>query len=217
MDALEDDDYQKLLRAHFGGTSVQNLKPDHPFHRYKGVWDQLSTRDGTDGCFLLVLDGACIVVPHRARKRILELLHHLHAGVVKTHQAACQLYYWHGTSVAVSDPVGKCELCAAALPSKPLAPTTASRPMQAVGLDPFHAGGRNYHAMVDRYSGYPFVQCFSSTTAAAVTRALAGCWELFKLWLSFHHQGGRWTPVSLPGVLGILQREGHRAGNLQSV
>ncbi len=33
--------------------------------------------------------------------------------------------------------------------------------------------------MVDRFSGYPFVQCLSSTTAGPVTRALAGWWELF--------------------------------------
>ncbi len=43
---------------------------------------------------------------------------------------------------------------------------TASRPMQAVGLDLFHARGRNYLVMVDQYSGYPLVQCLSSTTAA---------------------------------------------------
>ena len=53
--------------------------------------------------------------------------------------------------------------------------------MQAVGLDLFHAGGRDYLVMVDRYSGYPFVQCLASTTAAAVTPALAGWWELFGL------------------------------------
>ena len=33
--------------------------------------------------------------------------------------------------------------------------------------------------MVDRYSGYPFVQCLPSTLAAPVTQALAGWWELF--------------------------------------
>ncbi len=183
LEAQEDDDYQKLLGAHLGGTSVRNLPPDHPAHCYKGVWDQLSTTEGPAGRLLLVLDGARIVVPRRARRKILELLHRPHAGVVKTQQAARQLYYWPGMSAAVSDAVEKCELCAAALPSKPLAsalaPTTASRPMQAVGLDLFHAGGRDYLVMVDRYSGYPFVQCLSSTTAAAVTRALAGWWELF--------------------------------------
>ncbi len=73
-------------------------------------------------------------------------------------------------------PDGKSKPLAAAL-----APTTASRPMQAVSLDLFHAGGRDYLVMVDRYSGYPFVQCLASTTAAAVTRAFAGWWELFGL------------------------------------
>ena len=51
--------------------------------------------------------------------------------------------------------------------------------MQAVGLDFFHAGGRDCLVMVDGYSGYPFVQCLSSTTAAVVTQALAGWWKLF--------------------------------------
>ncbi len=157
---------------------MQNLPPDHPAHCYKGVWDQLSTRDSPNILLLLILHWVCIVVPRRARKRILELLHRPHAGVVKTQQAARQLYYWPGMSAAVSDAVEKCELCAAVLPSKSLvaalAPITASQPMQAVGLDLFHSWGRDFLIMVDRYSGYPFVQGLSSTTAAAVMQTLAG-------------------------------------------
>ncbi len=178
QDAKEDEDYQRLLGAHLGGAHVRNLTPDHPGHCYKGIWDQLSVRDGPNGLSLLILDGARIVVPRRARCRILELLHRPHAGIVKTQQAARQLYYWPGMSAAISDVVEQCELCAAALPSKPLAaalaPTTAARPMQAVGLDLFQPGGRDYLVMVDRYSGYPFVQQLSTTTAAAVTQTLAG-------------------------------------------
>ena len=60
-------------------------------------------------------------------------------------------------TAAVSDAVRKCKLRAAALPSKPLAaalsPTTATRPMQAVGLNLFHVGGRDYLVTVDRYTG----------------------------------------------------------------
>ncbi len=110
MDAEEDDDYKKLLGAHLRGTSVQHLRPDHPAHCYKEVWDQLSTNDGPDGLLLLFLDVARIVVPLWARKRILDLLHRPHTGVVETQQAACQLYYWPGMSSAVSDAVEKCEL-----------------------------------------------------------------------------------------------------------
>ena len=120
--------------------------------------------------------------------RILELLHRPQAGVVKPQQAARQLYYWSGMSAAVSDNVEKCELCAGALPSKQLAamlaPTTASRPKQAVGLDLFHAEGHDYLVMVERYSGYPFLQCLSSTTA------LAGWWELFGFPLVIRADGG---------------------------
>lgn len=53
--------------------------------------------------------------------------------------------------------------------------------MQTVGLDLFNAGGKGYLIMVDRYSGYPFVQRLSSTTSAAVVCALAGWCELFGL------------------------------------
>ncbi len=216
LDAQEDNDYQKLLGAHLRGTSVRNLPPDHPAHCYEGVWDQLSTRDDPDGRLLLVLDGARIVVPRRARKRILELLHRPHAGVVKTQQAASQLYYWPGMSAALSDAVEKCELCAAALPSMPLAsvlaPTTAARPMQAVGFELFHAGGCDYLVMVLwlPVCAVPLVH-HGRRGDAGVGRVVGA------FWLPFRHQGGRWTPVSLPRVPGVLQREGHRAGNLQSV
>ncbi len=87
--------------------------------------------------------------------------------MVKTQEAAYQLYYLLGMSAAVSDAVEKCKLCATTLPNKPLvaalAPTTATQPTQAVGLDRFHAGGRDYIVMVNQYSGYPFVQCLSTT------------------------------------------------------
>ncbi len=154
LDAQEDDDYQKLQGSHLGGASVRNLPPDHPAHCYKGVWDQLSTRQGSDGHFLLILDGARIVVPRRARKRILDFLHRRHAGIVKTQQAARQLYYWPSMSAAVSDAVEKCELCVAALPSKPL-PSVLAPTMQAVGLDLFHAGGREPATTLSWWTGIP--------------------------------------------------------------
>ena len=199
LDAQEDDNYQKMLGAHLRGTSVRNLTLDHLALFYKGIWNQLSLTDGPDRLFLLILDKARIV---------LELLHRPHAGVVKTQQAARQLYYWPGISAAVSDAVEKCELCEAALPSKPLAsalaPTTASRPMQAVGLDLFHAGGHDYLIMVDRYSGYPFEQCLSCNNAVARGDADVGR-LVGAFWLSFRHQGRRRAPVLLPGIPGILQ------------
>ncbi len=82
----------KVVAAH----SMKEVQPHRlhgPAHCYKGVWDQLSTREGPDGRFQLILDGAHIVVLCRARERILELLHRPDAGVVKTQQAARQLYY----------------------------------------------------------------------------------------------------------------------------
>ncbi len=113
--ATEDKDYQRLLQAHGKGTAVSNLPPSHPAHSYRGVWDQLSLRSGPDGLLLLVLDGARLVVPRTARKRVLELIHLPHAGVVKTQQAARQIYYWPGMSAAVEDTVKTCDKCIASL------------------------------------------------------------------------------------------------------
>ncbi len=86
-----------------GGARVQNLLPDHLALCYKGVLEQLSMRDGPDGLSLLILDRAWIVVPCRAQRRILELLHRPHTGDIKTQQAARQPYYWPGMSAAISD------------------------------------------------------------------------------------------------------------------
>ena len=113
--ATEEKNYQRLLQAHGKATAVNNLPPSHPAHSYRGVWEQLSLRSWPDGLLLLVLNGAWLVVPRTGRKRVLELLHLPHAGVVKTQQAARQLYYWPGMSAAVEDTVKTCDKCIAAL------------------------------------------------------------------------------------------------------
>jgi len=175
-------------------VEIQNLPPSHPAHCYRGVWDQLSVHRDGHGRELLVLDGVRVVVPRGVRPKILDLLHLPHAGLVKTRQSARQLYYWPGMSAAIADKVEGCETCVAALPSKPLAqalpPTTASRAMQAVGMDLFQAEGKDYLIMVDRYSGFPFVAKLSSTSAAAVVRAASSWFDLFGLPAVVRADGG---------------------------
>ena len=76
-----------------------------------------------------------------------------------------------------------CKRCIAGLSSKQLAealpPTEATRPMGAVLLGLCHTGGQTHLIMVDRYSGYLFVQKLSSTTASAMGKVLSAWWELF--------------------------------------
>ncbi len=136
---------------------MRNLPPDRPAHCYKGVWDQVSTRGGPERLLLLILEGAHIVVPRPGSEE--------NSGAStpaprrRRQNAAggtpALLLAWHvggflqrcGEVRALCG--GSTKQAAALVPA--LAPTMAS--MQAVGLDLFHAWGRDY--LVSWWTGTP--------------------------------------------------------------
>ena len=69
--------------------------------------------------------------------------------------------------------VKACRECQTFQPSQqnqPLTQTSADYPMQKVSADFFQIeGGGHFLVMVDRYSGYPFVDQMRTTTTAALT------------------------------------------------
>ncbi len=170
-----DHDYQKVLAALQNGQDVQRLPPDHPARQYRQVWDNLSIW-GRDNNKLLVYDAERIVIPAGCRREILQRLHLPHAGIVKTRKMAQQLYYWPGMSRDISMLVEKCQVCLQHLPSKPridpvLAPVPDG-PMDAIGTDLMEVSGTHYLIVVDRFSGFIWVNKLTRLDTAAVTSRL---------------------------------------------
>ena len=89
---------------------------------------------------------------------------------------AANLYYWHGMTQAIDNMVRMCDKCQMLRPSLPVAPLQnhpeARFPMQEVGVDLFQIGDKHYLAVVDRYSGYPFVFFLQKLDTSAVCDVL---------------------------------------------
>ena len=151
------------------GTAARDLPPEHAGRVVKSSWDALSIRDG------LVFEGNRIFLPKPARRQVLETLHMGHPGYHKMRETACQLYTWPGMTQAIREIVDLCENCQERRPSQqrePLVQTKASFPMQMMSADIFHHLGKNYLVVVDRYSGFPFVERMHGIDGKAVCEKL---------------------------------------------
>ena len=186
-----DDEYRSLIRA--CRRQERPTATDSPLHPYLRVWDHLSTRQiGEEE--LVICHGDKIVVPAAGREEVLRLLHAGHAGTTKTTQTARQFYFWPGMSADIDAMVAGCEACQALRPSNASAEVTpspaATFPMEALGTDIFHCGGKDWLVIVDRYSGFPFVRPLPSMTTAAVVRRLDSIFWEFGLPNRLRSDGG---------------------------
>ncbi len=149
-----DEHYIAIREALEKDKRLAKLPADHPARSFKSVRHQLST-DGT-----LILLGGRIVVPKPAQAKIKDLLHIPHNGIMKTLQAARQMYYWPRMTSDITSLVEKCEACQIMRLSqchKKLQPSVANFPMEMVSADIFEFNTHHYLIMVDRYSGYPWI------------------------------------------------------------
>lgn len=169
-----DKDYMSVVDAIATGKEVKNLPEDHPARAFKSVWTELSIW-GDEKRRLLVYDGSRIVVPHVCRQELLKQLHLSHAGVQKTRKQAQQLYFWSGMANDIKEMLEKCEVCTMHLPSLPVVRSSAEAPaeaMEEIATDLFEFAGKDYLAVVDRYSGFIWCSRLSRTDTTSVIRVL---------------------------------------------
>ena len=79
--------------------------------------------------------------------------------------------------------VHNCEICRPFLPSQGkqqiIPGTTATGPMTDVGTDLFQIGHNHYLVLVDRYSGFPFVEKLTKLSTIAVIKVLTNWFNTF--------------------------------------
>ena len=140
------------------------------------VRTQLSVDDG------LVLFGCRLVIPTKARKKILNDLHSSHQGIDRTKRRARQTVYWPAMTSDIDNLVSSCEKCAAQLPSHQKEPMLTEPPPQRVyedvSVDYFSCCGRDFMVYVDRLSGWPTIFKFGkgNTTARSL---ISACRRMF--------------------------------------
>ena len=172
-----DKNYQLLLRC---------LSEDTPFPQeiisFQCVRHLLSVFHEND-TRLVLYDSSRVVIPVNIRASILSSLHTAHCGEVKTYKNAKQLYFWPGMKNDIANIIRACRPCQSLRPSQqnlPLKPISAIYPMQQVSVDLFDFAGNDWLVMVDRYSGFPFVQKLTSLTSESI----------FKICLRWFHDWG---------------------------
>ena len=170
-------DYQTIVNSWKNDKLVKNLPPNHPGRPLLEVWKNLSMMNDS----LLVVDNKRIFVPKGSRRRVLDLLHESHCGLAKTFASARERFFWPGLKNDVANVVNTCEACQIHRPSLPADKemnTSAFYPMERVAVDLFECKNTHYLAMVDRFSGYPWIQRMRNISSEAVTDTLKG-------WFSF--------------------------------
>ena len=170
-----DDEYKELVtlvgKAVPADEVKSKTKEGHLARRVVKEWHALSTAN-LNGVDIVLKDAKRMVLPSRARARVLELLHASHAGIEKTKVTARGMYYWPGMNDDIEHLVTSCKTCRTLQPSqrgmealeidKDIAPGTH------YGIDLFNINTQDWVTMVDRYSGYPFARRLTKTDTGTV-------------------------------------------------
>ena len=161
MDPSLDDVYMEAMHLVLSGKNAIHIDKTSKAYAYRRIMDQLCIESYREQD-VLVLDGCRLVVPTHRRDAILRLLHAGHGGIAKTHRTAIQLYFWPNMKAHIEQSVAICSPCQEQRQSnpKPLMgdvklPGEAKQPMLQTVCDLFSAVGKQWLALVDRFSGQP--------------------------------------------------------------
>jgi hypothetical protein len=172
IDAADiDHSYQLLKKGIQQHWRPQDLPSGHPGHGYNKQWDNLAIH--ATGLIMYNNDR---IIPKAYRATLLEKLHSSHCGVSKSQWRGRRDYWWPKFDEAIVNHVKECRKCLPFLPSQlqqPIVPwNDATGPMQAIDIDLYQSGTRDYLIVVNQFSGWPFEEKMSSTTSTAIVAVL---------------------------------------------
>ena len=123
----------------------------------------------------IILEGTCIVVPHKKCQATLQLIHEGHLGLGKCKFRANDTVYWPGMNDQLEKLVLNCELClkyshskCKQKPNTSLGQEIQVHPWTKLATDIFHFKGASYLLLVDYTSRFPVVCKLSSMTVVHV-------------------------------------------------
>ena len=157
----QDATLQEVMRLISNGQ-WNNLKPVNgvdpsTLKIFAKVWNELTSVDGN-----IVLRGNRIVIPDALQKRVIELAHEGHQGLVKTRSLLRSKVWFPKMDAAVDQVVKKCFPCQIATPKpsrEPLKMTPLpGGPWQQVSIDFCEVVGHYVLVVIDDYSRFPEVE-----------------------------------------------------------
>jgi len=130
-------------------------------------WDFREEMNTVDN---IVFKGTRVVIPSGMRKRVLDILHASHQGMVRTKQLARDLLYWPGINSQIEDLISKCGPCQQHRnyqSKEPLMPSEIpNSPWVMVAADLFTLHGRKYLIVIDYYSEWFEIEELGQDSAA---------------------------------------------------
>ena len=164
----EDSAMQKLSQCMKGGQ----MGSAKDINGYKNVFQELTLVDE------LIMRGERMVVPEKLQKRMIQMAHEGHQGVVQTKQMLCAHVWFPGIDAAVKNYTDKCLGCQANTPldhREPLQMTELpDGPWEKVSMD--FAGPLPNKDMIlvlwDQYAKYPVAEFITTTSAETTICAL---------------------------------------------
>ncbi|XP_058023862.1 uncharacterized protein K02A2.6-like, partial [Ahaetulla prasina] len=142
--------------------------------RFKEFVKKRGELSAQGGCLLW---GDRVVIPEKLRKRVLDLLHEGHPGIVRMKGLARSYVWWPLMDSEIAERVGKCQACQESRPLPPTAPVREwerpQGPWSRIHIDfagPFH--GQTFLVVVDAYSKWLEIILMRSMTAEAVISVL---------------------------------------------
>ena len=191
--------YKEAVKAVLDGLTTEEVKKlphEHGAREFHRWWDSIGVLEDREDT-ILVMDGHRIIVPLKARKSILQLLHVPHMATSRTRKAASRRYFWVGMADEVKKMCESCQSCRERGPSRPEeplempTPKAALDPMEQLGLDIGQFGGIKYLICVDRYSGYPLVGKLGKTSSTKeVIKLIQGWFRTFGYAKRARHDDG---------------------------
>ncbi|KAK3092457.1 hypothetical protein FSP39_003031 [Pinctada imbricata] len=141
-------------------------KQKHSFHKVRNELS-IANHDGKE----FLLRGSRLVIPFSLQRKIVEIAHEGHQGIVKTKQLLREKVWFPGIDSAVENLCRSCVPCLATTPENKIEPLKMSplpdSPWNEVSVDfcgPFPSGDYLL-VVIDDYSRYPEVEIVHSTSA----------------------------------------------------
>ena len=149
---------------------IDSLPTTHPAKSYNSVWHELSIDQG-----LICYEGHKLVVPKDLQDDILVKAHSMHQGIRKSKAFLRRKYFFLNMNKRIETAVGDCAQCQAYMASQaaqPVIPLISSRVLEILDCDLFEHESKHYVCLVDRFSGFVWVEKIPNQTSAAVIKFL---------------------------------------------
>ena len=158
---------QKLRHQIVTGFPNDKYNLDLDLRPYWCVRERLAF-DEVDG---MIVMGSRVVIPYAMRPDVLRRLVTMHQGATKTRQRARISVYWPNMGNDIVNATKQCETCTKRMTSLPQEPLKqrppATRPFEQIHADIGTVKGRDFHVMVDSFSGWPHMIPFPDTKTSA--------------------------------------------------